>query len=141
MPNPYCSKLKPRLLPRFVSRRGSARRGLIGSFRVPQVYYVTPNPGRVEPGQSVEVQCEPCATRRDAPRVLNSSLHTLCVGETPVMQQAMKEEPPPGARCKDKFLIQSTIITPEMERLSPYDSVSPPLSDPLSIARTMFTFT
>jgi len=58
-----------------------------------EVYYVTPNPGRVEPGQSVEVQ---------------------------FMQQAMKEEPPLGVRCKDKFLIQSTIITPEMERLSPY---------------------
>ena len=53
------------------------------------------------------------------------------------MQQAMKEEPPLGARCKDRFLIQSTIITHEMERLSPYDSVSPSLSDPLSIARKM----
>lgn len=27
----------------------------------------------------------------------------------------MKEEPPLSAKCKDKFLIQSTIITPEKE--------------------------
>lgn len=32
-----------------------------------------------------------------------------------VMLQAMKEEPPMNAKCKDKFLIQSTIITPEKE--------------------------
>ena len=29
----------------------------------------------------------------------------------------MKEEPPPNAKCKDKFLIQSTIITPEKEAM------------------------
>ncbi|PSR70506.1 hypothetical protein PHLCEN_2v13657 [Hermanssonia centrifuga] len=29
----------------------------------------------------------------------------------------MKEEPPLGAKCKDKFLIQSTLITPEKETL------------------------
>ena len=34
-----------------------------------------------------------------------------------VMLQAMKEEPPLSAKCKDKFLIQSTIITPEKETL------------------------
>lgn len=33
------------------------------------------------------------------------------------MLQAMKEEPPLSAKCKDKFLIQSTIITPEKETL------------------------
>jgi len=52
----------------------------------PKLYCVRPNSGRVEPGQSVEVS---------------------------VMLQAMKEDPPPNARCKDKFLIQSTVITPE----------------------------
>ncbi|KAF9649397.1 VAMP-associated protein [Thelephora ganbajun] len=57
----------------------------------PKLYCVRPNSGRVEPGQSVEVQ---------------------------VMLQAMKEEPPLAAKCKDKFLIQSTTITPEKETLS-----------------------
>jgi len=44
----------------------------------------------VEPGESVEVQ---------------------------VMLQAMKEEPPLAMKCKDKFLIQSTIISPEKDTL------------------------
>jgi len=57
----------------------------------PKLYCVRPNSGRVEPGQTVEVQ---------------------------VMLQAMKEEPPLAAKCKDKFLIQSTTITPEKETLS-----------------------
>ena len=41
------------------------------------------------------------------------------------MLQAMKEEPPLAAKCKDKFLIQSTTITPEKETLSLSDLVSP----------------
>ena len=40
------------------------------------------------------------------------------------MLQAMKEEPPLAAKCKDKFLIQSTTITPEKETLSLSDIVS-----------------
>lgn len=48
----------------------------------------------------------------------------LCGGEL-VMLQAMKEEPPLAAKCKDKFLIQSTTITPEKETLSLTDIVSP----------------
>lgn len=46
------------------------------------------------------------------------------------MLQAMKEEPALAAKCKDKFLIQSTTITPEKETLSLADIVSsssPPL--------------
>ena len=35
-----------------------------------------------------------------------------------VMLQAMKEEPPLNAKCKDKFLIQSTTITPDKEAMS-----------------------
>lgn len=31
------------------------------------------------------------------------------------MLQAMKDEPPLNAKCKDKFLIQSTLLTPEKE--------------------------
>ncbi|KAK2465351.1 hypothetical protein APHAL10511_002705 [Amanita phalloides] len=60
----------------------------------PKLYCVRPNSGRVEPGQSVEVS---------------------------VMLQAMKEEPPLNAKCKDKFLIQSTLITPEKESMSLQD--------------------
>lgn len=30
----------------------------------------------------------------------------------------MKEEPPSSAKCRDKFLVQSTIITPERETTS-----------------------
>ncbi|KAF8627427.1 hypothetical protein AX17_006242 [Amanita inopinata Kibby_2008] len=60
----------------------------------PKLYCVRPNSGRVEPGQSVEVS---------------------------VMLQAMKEEPPLNAKCKDKFLIQSTLITPEKETMSLQD--------------------
>jgi len=60
----------------------------------PKLYCVRPNSGRLEPGQSVEVS---------------------------VMLQAMKEEPPPNARCKDKFLIQSTVITPEKETMTLQD--------------------
>ena len=39
------------------------------------------------------------------------------------MLQAMKEEPPLALKCKDKFLIQSTTITPEKETLSLSDIV------------------
>lgn len=56
----------------------------------PKLYCVRPNSGRVEPGETVEVQ---------------------------VVLQAMKEEPPLGAKCKDKFMIQSTLITPKKETL------------------------
>ncbi|EIN12734.1 VAMP-associated protein [Punctularia strigosozonata HHB-11173 SS5] len=56
----------------------------------PKLYSVRPNSGRIEPGESLDVQ---------------------------VMLQAMKEEPPLSAKCKDKFLIQSTFITPDKETL------------------------
>jgi vesicle-associated membrane protein-associated protein A len=39
----------------------------------------------------------------------------------------MREEPPLSTRCKDKFLIQSTIITPEKEALSLQEIVRNPL--------------
>ena len=39
------------------------------------------------------------------------------------MLQAMKEDLPLNAKCKDKFLIQSTIITPEKESLPLQDIV------------------
>lgn len=35
-----------------------------------------------------------------------------------VLLQPMKEEPPTSAKCRDKFLVQSCIITPERETTS-----------------------
>lgn len=40
------------------------------------------------------------------------------------MLQPMKEDPPTAAKCKDKFLIQSTLITSEKETLPLHDIVS-----------------
>ncbi|KAJ9191270.1 hypothetical protein DTO166G4_2559 [Paecilomyces variotii] len=54
----------------------------------PKHYCVRPNSGRIEPGKNVEVQ---------------------------VLLQAMKEEPPLDAKCKDKFLVQSVSVSGELE--------------------------
>ncbi|KAL4889035.1 MSP domain protein [Aspergillus ambiguus] len=54
----------------------------------PKHYCVRPNSGRVEPGKTVDVQ---------------------------VLLQAMKEEPAPDAKCKDKFLVQTVAVTRDME--------------------------
>ena len=42
------------------------------------------------------------------------------------MLQAMKEDLPINAKCKDKFLIQSTVISPEKESMTLQDMVRPP---------------
>ncbi|KDQ11435.1 hypothetical protein BOTBODRAFT_455283 [Botryobasidium botryosum FD-172 SS1] len=60
----------------------------------PKLYCVRPNSGRIEPNGQVEVQ---------------------------VLLQPMKEEPPLNAKCKDKFLVQSTIIMPEKEHVDLHD--------------------
>jgi hypothetical protein len=54
----------------------------------PKQYCVRPNSGRIEPGSEVEVQ---------------------------VLLQAMKEDLPLDAKCKDKFLVQSVLVTPDQE--------------------------
>ncbi|KAB8239841.1 phosphatidylinositol-binding protein scs2 [Aspergillus alliaceus] len=54
----------------------------------PKHYCVRPNSGRIEPGRTVDVQ---------------------------VLLQAMKEEPTPDAKCKDKFLVQTVAVTRDME--------------------------
>ena len=41
------------------------------------------------------------------------------------MLQAMKEEPPLNAKCKDKFLIQTMLIPPEKAALALHDLVRP----------------
>lgn len=54
----------------------------------PKLYCVRPNSGRIGPGESVEVS---------------------------VLLQPMKEDPPLGTKCKDKFLVQSVLITHDRE--------------------------
>ncbi|GAA5886453.1 hypothetical protein JCM16303_001414 [Sporobolomyces ruberrimus] len=56
----------------------------------PKQYCVRPNSGRIEPGETVEVQ---------------------------VLLQPMKEDPPAGTKCRDKFLVQSVVITSERENI------------------------
>lgn len=36
----------------------------------------------------------------------------------------MKEDPPAGTKCRDKFLVQSVLITPERENASLSELVS-----------------
>ncbi|KAJ4267613.1 phosphatidylinositol-binding protein scs2 [Fusarium torreyae] len=54
----------------------------------PKQYCVRPNAGRIEAGQSFDVS---------------------------VLLQAMKQDPAPDARCRDKFLVQSAPITADKE--------------------------
>ncbi|KAJ7612419.1 PapD-like protein [Mycena rosella] len=60
----------------------------------PKLYTVRPNSGRIEPGQSLEVL---------------------------VMLQPLKDEPPLNAKCKDKFLVQTALITPGKEAVPVQD--------------------
>lgn len=46
---------------------------------------------------------------------------------SPVLLQAMKQEPPLDAKCRDKFLVQSVAVTPDKE----FENVS-------AIVRTAF---
>ncbi|KAG5440611.1 hypothetical protein PCK2_000321, partial [Pneumocystis canis] len=71
----------------------------------PKQYCVRPNSGRIEAGQKIEL-----FTRE-------------------VLLQALKEEPPLDFKCRDKFLIQSIVITNEdavntQNLLSLFDSVA-----------------
>lgn len=50
-------------------------------------------------------------------------LNVAYFSSTSVLLQAMREEPPLSIKCKDKFLVQSTFITPEKEALSLHDLV------------------
>lgn len=56
------------------------------------------------------------------------------------MLQALREEPPLNTKCKDKFLIQSTIITPDQENLSLHDLVWTSLQSNLMTMYTFLTF-
>ncbi|ELQ42860.1 hypothetical protein OOU_Y34scaffold00192g46 [Pyricularia oryzae Y34] len=57
-------------------------------FRTPKQYCVRPNSGRIEPDHEVEVQ---------------------------VLLQAMKQDPPADAKCRDKFLVQAVPISGDKE--------------------------
>lgn len=56
----------------------------------PKLYCVRPNSGRIEPNETADVL---------------------------VMLLPMKEDPPVATKCKDKFLVQSTLITPDKDDL------------------------
>ncbi|KAG5352089.1 hypothetical protein C0989_003888 [Termitomyces sp. Mn162] len=65
----------------------------------PKLYCVRPNSGRIDSGESLDVS---------------------------VMLQPLKEDPPSNVKCKDKFLIQSTLITPAREAMNAADIWSSP---------------
>ncbi|KAL8874342.1 MAG: hypothetical protein Q9174_000293 [Haloplaca sp. 1 TL-2023] len=54
----------------------------------PKQYCVRPNSGKIDAGQDVEVQ---------------------------VLLQAMRDDPPPDARCRDKFLVQTVAISQDSD--------------------------
>ena len=68
-------------------------------------YCVRPNSGRIEPGHEVEVSGQ-------LEIVLSVDRPVLTLA---VLLQAMKQEPPADAKCRDKFLVQSVIITADKE--------------------------
>lgn len=49
----------------------------------------------------------------------------------------MKEDPEPGAKCRDKFLVQSVGITPERESRSLPELVRHPWLAPVRACRLM----
>ncbi|KAF9476541.1 PapD-like protein [Pholiota conissans] len=67
----------------------------------PNLYCALPNSGRIEPRKTIDIT---------------------------VSKKPHKEEPPLDAKCKDKFLIQTAVITPEMESMSIPDILSVPMS-------------
>lgn len=81
---------------------------LPGYRLTPPSYCVRPNSGRIEPGKHVDVQgwCF-----RELPLHLLVRRLTFPI----VLLQAMKEEPAPDAKCKDKFLVQSVLVSPDLE--------------------------
>ncbi|KAJ1560149.1 phosphatidylinositol-binding protein scs2, partial [Nowakowskiella sp. JEL0078] len=75
----------------------------------PKQYCVRPNSGRIRPGENVEVL---------------------------VLLQAMREDPPPDFKCKDKFLVQSMKI-PESVFALEGDEATNKLAELWSSAETM----
>ncbi|KAI9592591.1 PapD-like protein [Syncephalis fuscata] len=69
----------------------------------PKQYCVRPNAGRIEPGETVDVQGK---------HITTANLSYLLL-----VLQPMREDPPPDFRCKDKFLVQSVAIPADRDRL------------------------
>jgi len=80
-----------------------------------QLYCVHPNCGRVESGESIDVS--------------GKSSKIVCVQQESdslvviLQPEVLKEEHPLSTKCEDRFLIQTTIITPDKETLPPADIV------------------
>jgi hypothetical protein len=67
---------------------------------------VQPTLGRLEPGASIDVLSERCCSPQP---------NSLFDARPLVTMQLFEEEPPLDTKCKDKFLIQSAIITLDKE--------------------------
>ncbi|KAF2967086.1 hypothetical protein GQX73_g6470 [Xylaria multiplex] len=52
---------------------------------------------------------------RDLLKTYKYTMLTCNVVQILLILQAMKQEPPPGTKCRDKFLVQSVAITPEKD--------------------------
>ncbi|KAM6528790.1 phosphatidylinositol-binding protein scs2, variant 2 [Fusarium falciforme] len=85
MPGPFTSEVAQTLT---IKNPSSTPVAFKVKTTAPKQYCVRPNAGRIEAGQSFDVA---------------------------VLLQAMKQDPPPDARCRDKFLVQSAPITAEKE--------------------------
>ena len=84
----------------------------------PKQYCVRPNSGRIEPGETVEVQGAsslPVPAGRHRHTTSSPCSRRLCLSLHAVLLQPMKEDPAPNAKCRDKFLVQSVLVTPERE--------------------------
>jgi hypothetical protein len=87
-------------------------------------YTVRPNSGRVEPGQSVEVQ--------GIFFIITPAVKIILLICETVLLQAMKADMPLDMKCKDKFLLQSTKITDDspdvnISDLVPFRTLSRPI--------------
>lgn len=81
----------------------------------PKSYVVKPNSGRIEPGETVNVQGK---------SPVWYTAEENADGYPLVILQPMKEEPAINAKSRDKFLLQSCIINVEQEGRPLHDLVS-----------------
>ena len=65
-----------------------------------------PNSGKIDAGQDVEVQ---------GGTAVATVVDMLADYFDPVLLQAMREDPPPDARCRDKFLVQTVAISQDSD--------------------------
>ena len=107
----------------------------------PRQYCVRPNSGRVDSGETVEVQGESshgkirykrahdCLHRTPWPTTSILRYGVFRLSYT-VLLQPFGTEPPPHAKCKDKFLVQSAYIGPDEESRTLAEIVSEQISQP-----------